>query len=123
MTETAAILYVLIVAGVIVFQICLIAGAPWGRLTQGGRHDGSLPVSGRVIAGVSIPLLIFMAAGIASAAGFIANLPTWVFYTALAIQALSTCLNWLTPSQLERRLWAPITTVMLALSGYVVCLN
>lgn len=120
MTQAAAILYVVIIAGVIVFQFCLIAGAPWGRLTQGGTHEGALPIAGRVAAGVSVLLLIAMGAGIASAAGMISTLPVWLIYTVVGVQALSTFLNWITPSKAERRLWAPITTIMLILALYVV---
>jgi len=33
---------------------------------------------------------------------------------------LSTTLNWITPSQKERFLWGPITSIMLLLAAYVV---
>jgi hypothetical protein len=120
MIQTAAILYGMVVAGVIVFQFCLIAGAPWGPLTQGGRHEGALPVAGRVAAALSVLLLVCMGAGIASAAGITPNWPMWTAYAALAAQAMSTILNWITPSLAERRLWGPITAVMLALAASVV---
>jgi len=120
MTQIAAMLYILAVTGVIGFQVCLMAGAPWGQLTQGGQHEGALPASGRVAAGVSIALLVFMGAGIASAAGFSPQWPQWTGWTALSIQAVSTLLNWITPSVPERRLWAPITSIMLALAAYTV---
>lgn len=77
MTGMAAALYLLVIAVVIVFQFCLIAGAPWGRYTQGGRFEGALPISGRVAAGFSVLLLLCMGAGIASAAGMSPNWPSW----------------------------------------------
>ena len=120
MIQIAAILYVIVVAGVMVFQFCLIGGAPWGRLTQGGRYEGVLPVPGRIAAGLSIPLLVCMGAGIASAAGMTPNWPKWAAHAVLAVQALSTFLNWITLSRAERLLWGPVTTVMLALAVYVV---
>ena len=120
MIQTAAIVYGLIIVAVIVFQFCLICGAPWGQLTQGGRNKGALPVRGRVAAGFSIPLLICMGAGITSAAGMMPNWPVWATYLVLAVQALSTLLNWITPSRAERLLWGPITSVMLGLAVYVV---
>lgn len=113
-------LYVVIIAGVIVFQFCLIGGAPWGRLTQGGRHEGALPVAGRVTAGLSVLLLVFMGAGITSAAGMRPNWPEWTGWSALAVQVLSTILNWITPSRAEKRLWGPVTAVMLGLAACVV---
>ncbi|MGE0624358.1 MAG: hypothetical protein AB7I04_15280 [Pseudomonadales bacterium] len=115
----AALLYVLIVAGVIGFQFCLIAGAPWGRLTQGGRHAGALPPAGRIAAGLSVLLLAGMAAAIASAAGLFPGWPGWTAWGALAVQLASTILNWITPSRAERMLWGPVTTLMLALAAFV----
>lgn len=120
MIQIAAISYIIIVAGVIIFQFCLIAGAPWGRLTQGGRHESALPVAGRVAAALSVLLLVCMGAGIASAAGITPSWPMWTAYAALTVQALSTTLNWITPSRAERLLWGPVTAVMLALAAYVV---
>ena len=120
MTQTAAMLYMGIVGLVIVFQLCLIAGAPWGQLTQGGRYEGTLPLLGRITAGLSVPLLACMAAGIASAAGMPPNWSRWTGWVALVVQALSTLLNWITPSRAERLLWGPVTLVMLALAAFVV---
>jgi len=118
--QTAALVYVLIIAAVIVFQLCLIAGAPWGRLTQGGRHEGALPTSRRIAAGLSIVLLAAMGASIASSAGLFPRWPDWTGWAAAGVQVLSTILNWITPSLPERRLWGPVTTAMLALSAFVV---
>ena len=118
--QMAAILYALIIALVVLFQLCLIFGAPWGQITQGGRYEGPLPVGGRVVATLSIPTLIYMGASIASAAGLVPNWADWTAYAAIAVQALSTTLNWITPSQKERFLWGPITSIMLLLAAYVV---
>ena len=118
--QMAAILYALIIALVVLFQVCLIFGAPWGQITQGGRYEGPLPVGGRVVATLSVPTLIFMAASIISAAGLVPNWTDWTAYAAIAVQALSTTLNWITPSQKERFLWGPITSIMLLLAAYVV---
>ena len=52
--QSTAALYAAIIALVILFQICLIAGAPWGRFTQGGRYAGPLPSSGRFVAAVRL---------------------------------------------------------------------
>lgn len=116
----ASLLYAVICFGVTVFQICLICGAPWGRITQGGTHPKSLPISSRVFAGVSIILLTVMAGSIISAAGLWPYWPRWLGWCALGIQAISTLLNWITPSRSERLLWAPVTTVMLTLATVVL---
>ena len=121
--QIAAFFYILIIAIVVLFQLCLIFGAPWGQITQGGRYQGTLPVSGRVAAALSIPILIFMGASITSAAGLVPNWAGWTAYAAIAVQALSTTLNWITPSQKERFLWGPITSIMLFFAAYVLFLN
>ncbi|WP_293451512.1 hypothetical protein [Planktotalea sp.] len=115
MTQLAATLFAFIIATTILFQICLIAGAPWGRFTQGGQHAGKLPIGNRFAAGVSILLLLAMAAAMLSAAGYWPNWPIWTGWALLVLQILSTTLNWITPSKQERRIWGPVTTVMLIL--------
>jgi len=114
-----ATLYAVICVAVIGFQIALIVGAPWGRITQGGQVDGPLPRRGRILAAVSIFILAFMALSVLSTAGMAVDWPKWTVWVALAVQALSALANWITPSAPERRLWGPITTVMLLCAGYV----
>lgn len=106
--------------GVICFQLALIAGAPWGRATQGGQHAGVLPTRNRIIAAVSIIIVAGKALAISSAAGLWPVWPFWTAWIALAIQAVVTVLNWITPSRAERRVWAPITSLMLILASTVV---
>lgn len=119
MLEPSAFVYASIVAGVCVFQGLLVAGAPWAHLTQGGRHSGSLPRSGRAAAALSVLVLLFMAGSVTSAAGLAPHWSRWTLWITLGLQALSTLLNWITPSRPERRLWGPVTTVMLSLAVFV----
>ena len=118
--QILAIFYALIIALVVLFQLCLIFGAPWGQITQGGRYEGSLPVTRRVAAFSSVPILICMGASITSAAGLSPYWEGWTGYAAIVMQTLSTTLNWITPSQKERLLWGPITSIMFLLAAYVV---
>ena len=111
-----AYIYCVMILGVIGFQIALILGAPWGRITQGGQTEGPLPRSGRIVAATSIAILAGMGLGILSADGRWPGWPAWTGWAALAVTALSMVLNWITPSKSERRLWGPIMTVMCALA-------
>jgi hypothetical protein len=86
--EISAACYVCIVLLVIVWQVCLIGGAPWGHLTQGGGQNGALPPNGRVVAAFSIPILALMAAGIASAASLY---PHWAPWTGLVAVSSTNC--------------------------------
>ena len=112
---TLSLVYGLIVAGVIVFQVALLLGAPWGRLTQGGQVDGALPWTGRLAAVGSAGLLAAMAAAMRSADGGWPNWPMWTAWATLALSAASMLMNWITPSKPERLVWGPVTTVMFLL--------
>jgi len=65
--QLMAIFYLITIASVVLFQLCLIFGAPWGEFTQGRKYDGSLPMSGRITALLSIPIIIYMGTSITSA--------------------------------------------------------
>lgn len=123
MIQNAAAAYAAICALTIVFQVAVIGGAPWGHLTQGGRFEGPLPPSGRVAAVVSSGILAAMGLAILSAADLWPAWPLWTGWVVLGVQALSTVMNWITPSVPERRLWGPVTTVMLALALCVLFLG
>jgi hypothetical protein len=120
MNGIAATSYALICAGVILFQVCLIAGAPWGRLTQGGLHEAALPLGGRIVAAFSILLLLAMGGSILSAGGHGLDWPRWTGWVTLSIQGLSVIMNGLTPSRAERRIWTPVTLCMLGLAAFVM---
>ncbi|WP_439122890.1 hypothetical protein [Marivita sp.] len=121
MTVQIAHLYATATVAIAFFQIALIAGAPLGRYTQGGQHDGALPLSGRIIAAVSIPVVLFQGIAILSAAGFPGlGWPAWTGWAAFGVQVVSTVLNWITPSKPERALWGPVMLVMSAMALVVL---
>ena len=112
----SALLYASFCGGVILFQVGLIIGLPWGHLTQGGQYVGALPISGRLIAGVSIILLVLFAYSVMSKqTKWLPHWPAWTGWATLVVQGISMLLNWITPSQSERYLWGPITTLMFVL--------
>jgi hypothetical protein len=118
--DSLAVLFIAACIGAISFQIAILAGAPWGHLTQGGRFLGKLPIAGRAVALVSIIILLLMALAVSSAAGGWPNWPDWTGWVALSLQTASTVVNWITPSRPERLLWGPINSVMLGLAAAVV---
>ena len=120
MTVQIAHLYATAMLAIAFFQVALILGAPLGRYTQGGQHEGALPLSGRIIAAVSIPVALLQGLAILSAAGFTGlGWPVWTGWMALAVTGVSTVLNWITPSKPERMVWGPIMLVLSAM-GLVV---
>ncbi|WP_425041453.1 hypothetical protein [Primorskyibacter sp. S187A] len=110
----------IILLGVVGFQIALILGAPFGRLTQGGQIEGALPPKSRVIAALSIVVLAAIALSMLSADGQWPNWPRWTAWLGAAVLAVSTLLNWVTPSQAERKLWGPVMAVTLILAVMVL---
>lgn len=121
MTVQIAHLYATAMLAIAFFQVALILGAPLGRYTQGGQHDGALPMSGRIIAAVSIPVVLFQGLAILSAAGFPGlGWPFWTGWVALAVTGVSTVLNWMTPSKPERMVWGPIMLVLTAMALVVM---
>ena len=120
LTGVAAVVYAVLCGGIVVFQIALILGAPWGVYTQGGGIAGPLPTPRRAAAGLSGVLNMAMAAGILSAAGLAPGWPAWTGWAALAVTLLSCVLNGITRSRPERRLWFPVTGAMLALALIVM---
>jgi cytochrome bd-type quinol oxidase subunit 2 len=124
MTVQIAHLFATLCLGVVFFQIALIAGAPLGAWTQGGRHTGALPWRGRLVAALSVPVQVFMGLAIVSAAGFAGGFwPRWTGWAALGVMAVICGLNWITPSAPERAFWGPVTLIMLGLAGYVMAVG
>ncbi|OSQ52036.1 hypothetical protein [Marivita geojedonensis] len=121
MTVQIAHLYATAALAIAFFQVALILGAPLGRYTQGGQNEGALPISGRIIAAVSIPVVLFQGLAILSAAGFPGlGWPAWTGWVAFVVQVVTTVLNWITPSKPERAVWGPITLVMSAMALVVL---
>ncbi|HRQ78409.1 MAG TPA: hypothetical protein PLY94_07390 [Gemmatimonadaceae bacterium] len=99
------------------FQLALVAGAPWGQLTQGGRVSGVLPLAGRLIALVSAILLVAFIVAIRARAR--TDRFRRVAWAVVAYCALGIVANAATPSAAERALWLPIVTLMFGASLHV----
>jgi hypothetical protein len=114
----AAIAYASVTAGVVIFQLALACGAPWGSYAMGGRFPGRFPPSMRAAAVLQAVLLAALAAVVLSHAGLAAWSPAagWLIWAVVAFAALSVVLNAITKSAGERRIWLPVAIVMLGTS-------
>lgn len=117
MTPTiAARVFAGLIAVVAGFQLALALGAPWGRFAMGGAFPGAFPPAMRVAAVVQIGVLVAAAlvvlsrAGLAMASWRAAS--RWLVWVIVALLAVSVVLNLITPSAVERMLWAPVATVL-----------
>ena len=120
MATTAAVIFTIVVAGVIAFQIALALGAPWGAYAMGGAFPGRYPTRMRVGAAAQAVLLVVIAVIVLSEAGLIVPglseaLPSLIWLV-VAFSAVSVVLNAITRSAGERRIWLPVALVMLAAS-------
>jgi len=99
---------------VMLFQFALALGVPWGHLAMGGRYPGRMPVAMRVSAWAQGGIMAAMGWTVAAHAGVIAEQPPgWTLWVVAGITLMTFVLNLITPSRAERRLWGPVTFVML----------
>lgn len=121
--RVAALLYASVSTGVVVFQLALAAGAPWGAYAMGGAFPGQFPPALRIAALVQAALLVAMAAVVLARTGLIlsgwSRVSRWLIWLVVAFAALSLVLNLITPSAGERMIWAPVALLLLASSAVV----
>jgi hypothetical protein len=122
----AALVFALVAAGAVAFQIGLALGAPWGSYAMAGRYPGAFPPRLRVAAVVQAALLAFLALVVLSHAGIaltsLAQAAPWFIWVAVAFSAVSLVLNAITPSAGERRIWVPVAVAMLV-SSLIVAIS
>jgi len=119
----AAYLFSVLIAVVVLFQLALALGAPWGEMAMGGKFPGRLPLRMRIAALVQIAVLVFIALIVLTRAGVIldefSSLSKLAIWAVVVFSLIGTILNTITPSKKERMLWAPVTTVLLICATYV----
>ena len=120
MSAAAAIVFAVVAAGAIGFQLALALGAPWGAYAMGGAYHGRFPPPLRLAALIQALLLAVLALGVLSRAGLVdmpvvRDLP-WLVWAAAAFSAVSLVLNAVSRSPGERRIWVPVAIVMLGSS-------
>jgi hypothetical protein len=119
-TTPAAIAYAGATTGVIVFQVALALGAPWGSYAMGGAVPGRFPPAMRLAALVQAALLGALVVVVLSGAGLV--LPAlsdafpWSIWVAVAVASISVVMNAISPSAGERRIWLPVGLLLLACS-------
>jgi hypothetical protein len=116
----AARLYAALTTYVVLFQIALAAGMPWGELAWGGSHPGTLPRQLRIASGASAAVLLALAFVVLVRAGLL--LQSWkhrtrqLIWVAVGYGALGVVANAITPSSWERIVWLPVTILLLVAS-------
>lgn len=117
-------LYLFFSTIIVAFQFALIFGAPWGEITMGGRYPGQIPLHMRmVILFVFIPILLLVTMIVLVRSGLICEgYYEWsrsAIWFVVAFHMIVSILNIITPSKMERMLWAPITIITLGCVIYI----
>ncbi|NTW97261.1 MAG: hypothetical protein HGB28_01775 [Oscillochloris sp.] len=121
--RAAALLFTIVSAGVMAFQIALAAGAPWGAYAMGGAFPGQFPPPMRIAALVQAAFIGGTVAVVLVCAGLVRA--RWsrragkLVWGVVALGALSLVLNLITPSAGERAIWAPVALLLLLSSAAV----
>ena len=126
MAEIAAIIYTALAITLVLFQLALAAGAPWGKITMGGLHPGVLPAKLRVaavaqailVAGTALIVLV-EADRLLPDLQSVSSIGIWFV---VILYTISSILNLITSSKWERRTGAPIALSML-ISSIIVALS
>jgi hypothetical protein len=116
MSEAAAVIACVVLAGLTVFQLALVVGAPLGRFAWGGAQD-VLPPRLRAGSAVAVVLYVLFALIILETAGLVAVLPGdalgRVGIWAIAVYFfLGAALNAVSRSKAERAVMTPIALVL-----------
>ena len=122
-TFIAASLFTLLAAGVVLFQLALALGAPWGAYSMGGSFPGTVPPAMRGVAILQALAIGLITAVVLTRAGV--TLPVWkatsewAIWTVVAFMGVGFVMNAISPSAGERAVWVPVIIVLLACSLFV----
>lgn len=123
----AALIQAIISLGVVIFQVALVAGAPWGEYTMGGQHPGTLPGRFRLTAAVSALIMLAQSGHYLAQAGILNPvlspepnaIVNWIWFGFAVLGAL---MNSISRSKKERNTWVPVLLVS-AVCTLLVALN
>lgn len=117
LARVAAIVAAVLFAGLVLFQLALALGAPWGRAAYGGQN-AELSTQLRIMSAIAAVVWSGVALVVLKRAGFDlwAPLPAaWVpvaIWVVVALLAVAIVMNAITPSALERAIWLPVTILL-----------
>ncbi|NTW88628.1 MAG: hypothetical protein HGB26_05795 [Desulfobulbaceae bacterium] len=122
-TQVAAKLFVFVTAGVVLFQLALAIGVPWGSYAMGGVFPGVFPPAMRFAALLQAALLVVTGLVVLSRSGLLLRrwfrASKWSVWFVVVLAAISVVLNSITPSAGERAIWQPVAIMLFACSFIV----
>ena len=113
----AALIAAVVLGGLIVFQVLLALGVPWGKAAWGGQHPGALPANLRWGSAAAAVVLGFAMWMVLARAGWVApgsdalwvKIVTWIF---TAYFAFNVVMNVLSTSVIEKAIMTPASAIL-----------
>ena len=126
MAVIAALIFSMLIVIIVLFQIGLAMGMPWGEYAMGGYFPGRFPWTLRLLAIFQGLLLIIFAIIVLDKAalfrfGFF-SIPSIAIWFVAAFSILTAILNFITKSKKERKVWFPIS-ILLLITSLIVALG
>lgn len=113
----SVVVFLFLTAIVILFQLALALGAPWGGYTMGGKFPGVLSSKLRIAALAQIVVLLLFGAIVLTrsdmAFGTFYPFSRVAIWFVVGFFVLGSIANLTTPSKGERLLWGPVNVIML----------
>jgi hypothetical protein len=115
----SAIIFTVLTAIIVLFQLGLAAGLPWGAASMGGKFPGVYPPKMRLVAVINGLFLVGLSTIVLSKSGllfpYLLPFSTYAIWFVVAFSLFGTILNAITPSKIER-IWAPVAFVQFVTS-------
>ena len=110
--------------GLAAFQAAVALGAPLGRASWGGVHEGKLPRGLRIASGVAVGFHALAALIVLGRGGFrVVPLPEgvlrWGTRALAGLTLVGAVPNFASSSRWERFGWGPVTLILAVLCGFV----
>ena len=116
----SAIIFTFLSAILILFQLALTFGMPWGEASMGGKFPGKYPPKMRIVSLINSLILIIITLIVLIKADILLpqyrSISNIAIYFVVGFSAVTTILNIITPSKIERKIWAPVAMMLLITS-------
>jgi hypothetical protein len=116
----SAIVFSILIGVLILFQLCLTLGMPWGEASMGGKYPGKYPPKMRFVSLLNSFILSIIAIIVLVKADIVLPhlkpVSNIAIYFVVGFSAVATILNTITTSKIERKIWAPVAMVLLITS-------
>lgn len=124
-TAFPAIIYSISIGIVVIFQLGLAIGLPWGAASMGGKYPGKYPPKMRIVALVNMLVLSFLTLIVLANSSLLMpelfSFSRYAVWFVVLFSFIGILLNSITPSKIER-IWVPFTIVQF-ITSLMVALN